>query len=288
MTAYKVLDVFTKTAFGGNPLAVIPDASGLAESDLQRIAREFNFSETTFVFPPKDPQHRARVRIFTPVNEIPFAGHPTIGTAIAIAKGDAEQEMILELGIGPITAKVQPGKPNRASFTLNAPLERLEEVTPITAAECISLPADCIKTDCHTPLIASVGLPFCLVELNSLEALEKAAPDMAANQRAEIAHTNDVDLFAVFCYVRNGDQIDARMFAPLINVHEDPATGSASAALGALLADLDDAPVDLSIRQGYAMGRPSQISVSAKQDGQCTQITVSGAAVQVMEGKLTL
>ena len=280
MTAYLVYDVFTDTPFGGNPLAVIPDATGLAEPLLQKIAREFNFSETTFVYPPADPAHTARVRIFTPMQEVPFAGHPTIGTAIALRDLGGPAEMVLELGVGPIPCTVAEG---HARFVTRRPLERLHQPDPEIVAACLGLARDDIRTDRHAPVAASVGLPFVFTELSDSGALARCAPVTDHFRRATALYPGPI-AFAVSAYVRDGSHIRARLFAPLDNIPEDPATGSAAAALGALLAALDGAPVTLDIAQGVEMGRPSRIRVEAGPDG----VAVSGSARRVMEGRLTL
>jgi trans-2,3-dihydro-3-hydroxyanthranilate isomerase len=280
VTDYLVYDVFTDTAFGGNPLAVIPDAAGLAEPLLQKIAREFNFSETTFVYPPADPAHTARVRIFTPTQEVPFAGHPTIGTAIALRDLGRPAKMVLELGVGPIPCTVAEGA---ARFVTRRPLERLHEVDTGTVAAALGLDASDIVAARHAPVMASVGLPFVFAELTGAEALGRAAPVLGAFREGQRRYPSPLD-FAVAPYVRDGARIAMRMFAPLDNIPEDPATGSAAAALGALLADIGGAPVTLDIAQGVEMGRPSRIRVEAGADG----VAVSGAARKVMEGRLTL
>jgi len=154
MTNYLVYDVFTDTAFGGNQLAVIPDASALPEGDLQKIAREFNFSETTFVFPATDPAHTAKVRIFTPTMEIPFAGHPTIGTAIALRELGHTGNMVLELGIGPIPCSFD-GK--TASFTISAALEQIAQPDTALVAAALGLTSEQISTTTHAPVQASLG-----------------------------------------------------------------------------------------------------------------------------------
>ncbi len=287
MTEYLVYDVFTDTPFGGNQLAVIPDATALKEIDLQRIAAEFNFSEVTFVYPPKDKAHTARVRIFDPANELPFAGHPTIGTAIALSDLGADDDMILELGVGPIPCKITKGMPATAEFTTTVPLERLGIIDVALIADCLSLPKEAINTQNHPPQRASVGLPFVLIELTDLGVLAQASPATEAFKRAEQQYPSKVDLFATFAYVKTPSGIQARMFAPLSNIPEDPATGSASAALGAYLTALSGQAQALDIAQGIEMGRPSQIFVSTTvEDGKVSSVTVRGSAVKTMQGTL--
>ena len=285
MTRFLILDVFTDAPFGGNPLAVIPDATGLAEDRLQKIAREFNFSETTFVFPPETPGNTARVRIFTPMNEVPFAGHPTVGTAVALAGLGRGPEMVLELGVGPIVASAD-GQTGR--FITHVPLSRGAKPAPGDVARCLSLPEEALRTDRHVPEVAGVGLEFCLAELTSPQALAACVPDIAAFRDAEAAYPGPLD-FAVMAYCRTSAEVRARMFAPLDNIPEDPATGSAAAALAAYLAELEGRDMSLSIAQGVEMGRPSRIAASAVVTGGLARsVTVSGQAVQVAEGRLTL
>lgn len=280
MTEYLVYDVFTDTPFGGNPLAIIPDARDVPEARLQKIAREFNFSETTFVFPPEDPAHTACVRIFTPNAEIPFAGHPTIGTAIALAEMGRGAEQVLELGVGPIPCRVSDGE---AEFVTKVPLSILHRCDPDDIAACLGLGTDAIRIDRHAPAMASVGLPFVLAELRDLDALAACTPALDQYRRCARVYPSSLD-FAVLAYVRNGERVQQRMFAPLDNIPEDPATGSAAAALGAFLADLDDGDMSLDIAQGVEMGRPSRIGVAVSGGA----VTISGRAVRMMEGRLTL
>lgn len=285
MTDYLVYDVFTDTPFGGNPLAVIPDASELDGALMQKITREFNFSESTFVLPPEDPAHTARVRIFTPSAELPFAGHPTIGTGIALADLGRGPDMVLELGVGPIPVTARDGS---ARFVTKTPLSKGAMPTPGEIADCLGLSEADIRTDRHGPQMASVGLTFCLAELADTTALSSAVTSLAAFQRAADRYADRLN-FGLFCYVRDGSSISARMFAPTGGIPEDPATGSASAALTAYLADLDAAPLALDIVQGVDMGRPSRILTEATySDGEVRSVSVSGQARRVMEGRLTL
>lgn len=278
MTPYFIYDVFTQSPFGGNQLAIIPDATGLSENNLQKIAREFNFSETTFVFPPDDAAHTAKVRIFTPTMEILFAGHPLIGTACALVQEGANQDMVLELGVGPLTVKSDG---ESASFTTTRPLEILCEPEPTLVAEALSIDTGDIQFQTHPPVMASLGLPFTITEVKSREVLAQTTPDIAAMREGNRRYSSSLD-FAQFVYAREGDTLYARMFAPLDNIPEDPATGSACATTAALLAKLETRDLDLIIHQGVEMARPSEISVSAA-DG---KVTVSGQAVRIMEGKL--
>jgi trans-2,3-dihydro-3-hydroxyanthranilate isomerase len=282
MFEYHVYDVFTETAFGGNQLAVFPDASELPEDKLQSIAAEFNFSEVCFVTPPIDPAHTARVRIFTPTLEIDFAGHPVIGTLIALHDLGVAAPMVLELGIGPLPCTVDA---NGAAFTTSVPLQKIAEPEPQLVARALSLPDSAINTTTHAPVQASMGLPFVLVELDKRASLAACVPDTAAIRDAAAQYPVGVH-FAVFAYIRDGGAITSRMFAPLDNITEDPATGSASATLAALLTEILDAPQRLKFAQGDDMGRPSRITATTTQNP--ATVTISGTAVKTMSGTFIL
>lgn len=278
MANYVVYDVFTDRAFGGNQLAVFPDATTLQQDALQAIAAEFNFSETTFVYPPEDAAHTAKVRIFTPTSELQFAGHPTIGTALALRDAGHVGDMVLELGVGPIPCTFDG---DVASFTTSVPLMRFGQPAPDLVARCIGLEPTDILTDTHVPLEASLGTPFTLVEVKTRAALAACATNIAA-MREGAAQSSDTRRFAVLVYLRAESKIEARMFAPLGNIPEDPATGSAAATLAAVLHETLAAPQTLTISQGVDMGRPSRIL--AKTTGDPVQVTISGQAVQTMKG----
>lgn len=277
MTDYVVYDVFTANAFGGNQLAIFPDAEGLPQHRLQAIAAEFNFSEVTFVYPPDDLRHAAKVRIFTPTSEIPFAGHPTIGTAIALADLGFPSNMILELGIGPIPCTVTDGQ---ARFVTTIPLIRDAQPDPALVARALGLTAAQIDTTVHPPVQAGLGVSFVIVRLTDRAALTVCQPDISAMRDGAMRYPGSLD-FATLAYVADGDHVQARMFAPLDNIPEDPATGSAAAALAALLRDVTGQSQDLTIHQGVDMGRPSLILARADSGG----VTISGQAVKVMEGR---
>ncbi len=285
MTNYYVYDVFTDTAFGGNQLAVIPDATGLNEADLQRITTEFNFSETTFVYPAQNTAHTARVRIFTRAGEIPFAGHPTIGTAIALSDLGVADTMVLELGIGPIPCNITKGAPKSAAFTTTTPLQRLNTVPADLIANCLSIPQNAIVTKNHAPQNVSIGRSFVMIELSGLDMLAQANPITGAFQSARETHGGTENRFSTYVYVQTPKGVQARMFSPLTNTPEDPATGSAAATLGAYLTAVYNQAQTLDIAQGVEMGRPSQIFVSTTvKDGQPASVTVSGSAVKTMQG----
>ena len=272
MTGFLVYDVFTDAPFGGNQLAVIPDAGDLPEDRLQRIAREFNFSETVFLYPGET----WRARIFTPGMEVPFAGHPTVGAGVALAEMGEGPELTLALGIGPVRLELGDGE---AAFTVTRPLEVLAEVDPDLVARALSLGPKAVKGQ---PIKAGVGLEFVLAELDSRAALSACLPVTDAFREGAARYPEGLD-FAIFAYRRDGAEVHARMFAPLDGIPEDPATGSAAAALAAVLA-ASAGPVDLVVHQGHDMGRPSRIAVSAGPDG----VRVAGRAVRTMEGRLTL
>jgi trans-2,3-dihydro-3-hydroxyanthranilate isomerase len=294
---YVTVDVFTDRAFGGNPLAVVLDAEGLSTEQMQAIAREFNYSETTFVLPPRDKSHDAEVRIFTVNAELPFAGHPNVGTGFVLASRAKSPPARLKFeekaGIVPVEIVSRQGRIVSAELTAPQPLKRSTHVAAEQAAACLSLaPAD-IKTDRHVPHIISVGLPFLAVELASREALRRARPNAEAFARTFPVDGSD----AVYFYTRDvpaGEkpcEVQARMFHPgSSGLSEDPATGSATAAAAALFAELDgssDGEFKLTIGQGYDMVRPSLLLTRVrKQAGKTISAHVGGACVFMMEGTL--
>ena len=278
MTDYLVLDVFTEHALSGNQLAVVPDSSDLAEADLARIAREFNFSETVFVYPPKNPANTARLRIFTPTTEVPFAGHPTIGTAVALAQAGHGPELMLELGIGNVSCKASS---EEATFMVAEPVKILAHPDPALVAQTLGLSTSDIRRDTHMPVLATVGLPFTLTELKDRETLSKVRIDIEAFRVGQARHSSALD-FAQFAYVREDDTIYARMFAPLDNIPEDPATGSAAATLTAFLGQFEPFGFTLKYHQGDDMGRPSIMHTRMCERG----VHVTGKAILVMKGQL--
>jgi trans-2,3-dihydro-3-hydroxyanthranilate isomerase len=290
---YFICDVFTDTRFGGNQLAVLPDAQGLSDRQMQQIAREFNFSETTFVFPP-EAGHTRKVRIFTPTTEIPFAGHPNVGTAFVLATAgelgpiDQETTVTFEEKAGLVSIAVRRREDGLIGCELTAP-QRLslgKTISAQTLARAISLTEDDVVTRTHPPQVASVGLPFLIAELRDRSALERARVNMDGLD-AIVAEkvTPDVHL-----YVHSKDEFDirTRMFAPLDGVPEDPATGSANCALAGLLSHFDEKPdgsYSWRIAQGVEMGRPSTLEARAeKRGGVVETIRIGGASVMVSEG----
>jgi trans-2,3-dihydro-3-hydroxyanthranilate isomerase len=296
---YITVDVFTDRPFGGNPLAVVLDAGGLTTAQMQAIATEFNYSETTFALPPRETGHDAWVRIFTRRSEIPFAGHPNVGTAFVLAsqaKQAAERYVFEEkAGLVPVEILKRDGKVVGAELTAPQQLKRLAQISVEKAAACISLDVADIKTDRHPPHIISVGLPFLAVEVASREALRRARPNAEG-----FARTFPVDgCDAVYFYTHDvpaGESpcdLQARMFHPgSSGLSEDPATGSATAAAAALLADLSserEGEFKLRIGQGVDMGRPSLLLTRMrKANGVVASAHVGGTCVPMMEGTFWL
>jgi trans-2,3-dihydro-3-hydroxyanthranilate isomerase len=292
------VDVFTDRAFGGNPLAVVLDSGGLSTAQMQAIASEFNYSETTFVLPPRDSPHDAQVRIFTVRSEIPFAGHPNVGTAFVLAAQAARPPARLlfeeKAGLVPVEILTEQGRAVGAELTAPQPLNKLTPLSTEQAAACISLTSADITTDRHPPQIVSVGLPFLVVEIASRDALRRAQPDAAAFGRTFPCDGSD----AVYLYTRDvpaaeACDLQARMFHPgSSGLSEDPATGSATVATAALLAELSaerDAELSLRIGQGVDMGRPSLLLTRVrKANGVVASAHVGGACVPMMEGTFRL
>ena len=290
---YCICDVFTDSRFGGNQLAVLMDADGLNGAQMQQIAREFNFSESTFVLPPEQCGTR-KVRIFTPATEIPFPGHPNIGTAFVLASQgvidvmNERTEIVLEEKAGIVPITIQKLGPERYWCELRAPEELSLGKTLSTEliSAAISLQPEDIVTHNHPPRIASVGLPFVMVELGSRSALERARVRLEEMEKIQsLGITPDIHL-----YVRSDDEFDirARMFAPFDGVPEDPATGSANCALAGLLAHCDPAgsgSFAWRIAQGVEMGRPSLLEARAEKiNDKVVSTWIGGTCVMVSEG----
>jgi trans-2,3-dihydro-3-hydroxyanthranilate isomerase len=301
---YVTVNVFTGQRFGGNPLAVLPDARGLTDAQMQSIAREFNLSETTFVLPPDNPQHHAKVRIFTPAHEMPFAGHPNVGTGFVLARAmeDPPEHLVFEEIAGLVRIHIQRGPDQQITGTrISAPkaLSIGDAVPTETVAACTSLTQADFLTNAHDPLKASVGTEFVIAEVASLEALARAAPDLAAFRAAGAASGSPLPgaqlRFAVLLYVRRGGdatKLRARMFAPLGGVIEDPATGSACAALAALLTSMapgENVDLHYEIEQGVEMGRPSLLIASGRKTAEGpVEATVAGSCVPTARGTLEI
>jgi trans-2,3-dihydro-3-hydroxyanthranilate isomerase len=297
---YHVLDVFTEERFGGNPLAVVLHTDGLDGARMQRIAREFNLSETVFVLKPENAAHTARVRIFTPASEVPFAGHPTVGTGVLLAglkapepAGGSDALIVLEEGVGIVRVgvRLRPGSAPYAEFdapklpadagTL-APADRLAAALGLIPAE--------IGFENHRPTKYTAGNAFAFVPVASLDAIAKAH---VAQPHWELALKGQ-GLTGVFLYCRQtlhtASSFHARMFAPDLGVPEDPATGSSAAAFAGVVHRFDALPDGTHkrvIEQGYEMGRPSTIALTMEVErGKLAVVRIGGHAVRVAEGRI--
>ncbi|MFA5901511.1 MAG: PhzF family phenazine biosynthesis protein [Hyphomicrobium sp.] len=292
------LDVFTDRRFGGNPLAVVSDADALTDDAMQAIAREMNLSETVFLLKPQNPAHSARMRMFTPSRELPFAGHPTIGTAILLAQlhaqvvnGERDAIIVLEQAIGTVRVgvRLRANQPPFAEF--DAP--KLPEKSAIPPsrdriADALGLLPREIGFENHTPQCVSAGSTFAFIPVAGLEAIARA--------RVEPAHWANVfpgaSIGGVYLYARecvhNGAAFHARMFAPQLGVAEDPATGSAAVCLAGVINDFDGLPDGTHrrlIEQGHEMGRPSTIALTlVVANGRLETVRIGGSAVRVIEG----
>jgi trans-2,3-dihydro-3-hydroxyanthranilate isomerase len=297
---FQTVDVFTAQQFLGNPLAVVLNAEALSSGQMQAIAAEFNLAETTFVRPPKDPAHIAEIRIFTPRSEMPFAGHPNVGTAYVLARAGVcygrpvnSDRVIFEEKAGLVPIEILKDGTTIVGARLAAPQPLsigAEIAGELVASACGISPAD-IETANHRPCIASCGAPFILAELKTRAALAAARPNGDVF-RLEVAKHPVVSIM-IYTQVDEADiQIRARMFAPHLNIPEDPATGSANVALIGLLAKLRaEANLSLSktIAQGVEMGRTSILQATAeKQNGVVIGTFVGGRCVPVMSGTIDL
>jgi trans-2,3-dihydro-3-hydroxyanthranilate isomerase len=284
---FQTVDVFTDRKFGGNPLAVIPDAQGLTGEQMQSIAAEFNLAETTFVLPPKDPKNTAQVRIFTPKSEMPFAGHPNVGTAFVLARlGRSGDRFVFEekAGLVPLDLTRENGTVVAARLAAPLPLTLGETVAPEIVAQAIGLkPGDIVGQ----PVIASTGNNFLFAELGSRETLKAASYNIEVfRKHLPMARTVGVHLYVT------APEIQSRMFAPLFGVPEDPATGSANVTLIGLLALGDPRPdltLSRTIGQGVDMGRPSVLEAMAeKKAGKVVATYIGGRCVPMLSGTIEI
>lgn len=292
-------DVFTNRAFAGNPLAVIPDGSELSTDEMQQIAREMNLSETTFVLSPSDPKAQYRLRIFTPASEVPLAGHPVVGTFFVLAQRgriplkEGTNRIFQQCGAGtlPVDIYSVQGNVERVVMTQAKP-EFLGVVNDRQLlADAVGLEAECLLPDELPAQVVSTGLPQLMVPARTLKDMERIELDLVAMRK--IFREVETDCFMIFTRetVHSKSTVHARMFAPFLGVTEDPATGSASGALGAYLVRhrlVDSEPTArILVEQGYEMGRPSAIHVEVDgTPGQPTEVRVGGQAVEVAEGVL--
>lgn len=302
---YYTLDVFTDHVFGGNQLAVLIDARGLNTAQMQHVTREFNLSETVFVLPPEAPMHTRKARIFTPGRELPFAGHPTVGTAFLIAAlgmiqlVEGETHITLEEGVGPVTVmvSVEAGRPVAAQLTAAQPPEFRHDV-PSNADVSAMLGIGVADIGGFGLSVAAVscGMPFLLVPLRTRECVSRARLEHGAWERAlSNGWASEIYLFDASA-VEHGTPIRARMFAPSLGIGEDPATGSAAASLAAYLATNlaargNSTAKDLEwvVQQGVEMGRPSTLRLSADLvNGVVTAVRVGGQSVLVSHGSIAV
>jgi trans-2,3-dihydro-3-hydroxyanthranilate isomerase len=297
---YYTADVFTATRFGGNQLAVFPDASGIPDDALQPIAREFNFSETTFVYPPRDARHTRRVRIFTPGGELPFAGHPTVGTAFVLASigeialAGGETRIVFEEGVGPVPVTIRSTSGHTGFAQLS--VAQLPQFTPQAPsardlARVLGLEEGDVLSGTLAPETVSCGVPFLFVPVKDRATLGRARVRLD-DFNALLTPYVTQKVF-VFCDEPElpGSQYRARMFAPGIGVPEDPATGSACAGFGGYLARRDKRGGTLQwvVEQGFEMGRPSLLEVEADKSGDAiTAVRVGGNSVMVSKGDFYL
>jgi trans-2,3-dihydro-3-hydroxyanthranilate isomerase len=298
--SFTTVDVFTDRRFGGNPLAVVTEAEGLSSAEMQSIAAEFNLAETTFVLPPKDAAHTAEVRIFTPKAEMPFAGHPNVGTAFVLARAGesygrkiAGDRLVFEekAGLVPLDLDRQGSEVVGARLAAPRKLTLGDEISAEVVAALGGVPVDQIETANHPPVIGSCGVGFLFAELKSRAALAKAM----YNAEAFTKHLPMDKATGVHFYVtaaEHGVEIQSRMFAPLYGVPEDPATGSANVALIGLLAKLrpeSDVTLSRTIGQGFDMGRPSILKASAeKKAGEIAATYIGGRCVPMLKGTIDL
>ncbi|HEY9421645.1 MAG TPA: PhzF family phenazine biosynthesis protein [Thermoanaerobaculia bacterium] len=294
-------DVFTDRPFGGNPLAVFPDGRGLSDDTMQRVAREMSLSETVFVLPPDASGHTRRLRIFTPAVELPFAGHPTVGTAIALAAiGEipltgGETRIVFEEGVGPVpvTIRAEGGVPVFAQlWTARLPAAGPPPPSAQELAELLSLDPSDLLTGEDRPETVSSGVPFLFIPLRNRDAVGRARVRMD-RWDALLSGPGSPELY-VFAYDPElpGSHIRARMFAPALGIPEDPATGGAAAAFGGYLgprAPQRDGTLGWVIEQGFEMGRPSLLHLELdKREGAVAAVRVGGGAVLMSEGSMEI
>jgi trans-2,3-dihydro-3-hydroxyanthranilate isomerase len=296
---YVLLDVFTDTPLTGNPLAVVLDSDGLNDARMLQIAREFNLSETVFVLPATNPVHSAKLRIFTPAQELPFAGHPTVGSAVLLARqsmGDVDQfekVMVLEEGVGPVRCGVWGRGRTQGHAIFDLPRLPEEMAAPQdrgAIAGALGLVANEIGFENHRLSAWSAGMPVAFVPVRNLAAMSKVVPQAALWSSAFGPPVPDV----AFLYTREtsglGRQFHARMFAPGLGLTEDPATGAAAAAFAGVVQTFDTPPSGsrrIIIEQGFEMGRPSLITLETDSEGgKLVAARVGGDAVIVAEGML--
>ena len=294
--SFVTVDVFTDRRFGGNPLAVFPDADGLSDGEMQSLAAEFNLSETTFVLPADDPSNSARVRIFNRTSEMPFAGHPNVGTGWVLAGLERDRDGVLRFEeiAGLVDVRIDRTNGRRITIAAPQPLSLGAEMPVDLLAGCVGLEASDIVVAAHRPVVASVGNAFVIAEVAG-SALSRANPDIARfKQAVEAFPTLGPRRLPLYLYAQDGGstgtiRLRARMFSPLSGTLEDAATGSAATPLAALLLSLAKGPEQrYDITQGVEMGRPSLLACSARRDGDGIWATVGGGCVAVLNGEISL
>ncbi|MEB3312327.1 MAG: PhzF family phenazine biosynthesis protein [Snowella sp.] len=298
--SFYTADVFTNQIFGGNPLAVFPHAQSLTDWQMQKIAAEINYSETVFVLPPRTPEGTKQLRIFTPKAELPFAGHPTVGTAYVLAHLgeisliDPETRIVFEEGVGPVPVQIlsHQGKPTYTELTASQlPAFGPEPPSIEHLAPMLSLNPEDLLTGEYAPEAVSCGLPFLFIPLKNQRVLAQARlqrdrwQDLLSNFWATCVYLFTLETSDPAIFLRS------RMFAPALGIEEDPATGSAAAALGGYLGvrDRREGILQWQIEQGIEMGRPSLLTVKiTKQENRIQQVCVGGSSVMVMEGMMEI
>lgn len=291
MQSYHLVDVFSHTPFGGNQLAVFPEANGLTDEAMQKLANELHLSETVFVLPAENPSAVARMRIFTPRLELPFAGHPTLGTAHVLARlGRVADEATLEQQAGPVGVRLERIDEERSTVELQvdrAPQFLTDVPDRAVIAATVGLSLDDLSDEAGSIAAASCGVPFLLVRLRDRAALSQVVIDVAAWRR-HLASTSAPHLYLYTFDGRESVGVQARMFAPAMGLEEDPATGAAASALAAHLArQAGPGEIDFAVEQGVDMGRPSQLRLRAvHREGRVERIRVAGACVTMGAGQL--
>jgi trans-2,3-dihydro-3-hydroxyanthranilate isomerase len=297
---FVTVDVFTDRRFGGNPLAVFPDASGLSDGEMQSLAAEFNLSETTFVVPPENPSNTARVRIFNRTSEMPFAGHPNVGTGWVLAGlgrdhcGMLRFEEIAGLVEVSVERNGRGGQLRAVTIAAPQPLSLGAEMPAELLAGCTGLDVSDVVVAAHRPVVASVGNSFVIAEVKAA-ALSRATPDISRFRSAvEAFPALGPRRLPLYLYAQDGQNADAirlraRMFSPLSGTIEDAATGSAATPLAALLLSLTkDSERRYDITQGVEMGRPSLLACSARRAADGVRASVGGGCVAVLKGEVSL
>jgi trans-2,3-dihydro-3-hydroxyanthranilate isomerase len=285
--SFVTVDVFTDKRFGGNPLAVFPDARGMSDADMQALASEFNLSETTFVLPPADAANTARVRIFNRRAEMPFAGHPNVGTGWVLTRQGRAKDG--KLRFEEIAGLVEIEVGDTITIAAPQPLSLGPEMPVELVAACVGLAPGDVMTTTHKPVSASVGNSFVIAEVTG-DALTRATPDIGRFRAAATHYTAmGPNRLPLYLYARDGNRIRTRMFSPLSGTVEDPATGSAATPLSALLLSLTPAAMGTyDIVQGVEMGRPSRLLCSAHRATDGIRAKVGGGCVPVLEGTVEL